>query len=150
MSAIDRIGITANTYARLRPQEVTRTALDQSAERPVSTAIGGAPASLSSNLANALWSLRGEPAGHIEEAPLQHGGPSPEEELGKWAHMTLGEKIRAQYLEARGLTESDLAAMSPDERKAIEDEIKNAIIAATEKKGDEDESKQLGAWPRDG
>lgn len=63
MSAIDRIGITANTYARLLPQEVTRTALDQPAERPVSTAIGGAPASLSSNLANALWSLRGEASG---------------------------------------------------------------------------------------
>ncbi|MGF0524128.1 hypothetical protein ACQEDT_21655 [Agrobacterium pusense] len=72
-----------------------------------------------------------------------------QEELGKWARMTLGEKIRAQYLEARGLTESDLAGMSPDERKAIEDEIKNATIAATEEKGDEDESKQVGAWPRD-
>jgi len=46
--------------------------------------------------------------------------------------MSLGEKIRAQYLEARGLTESDLAAMAPDERKAIEDEIKNAIMAALE------------------
>ena len=40
--------------------------------------------------------------------------------------------MRAQYLEARGLTESDLAAMSPDERKAMEDEIKNAIMAALE------------------
>ncbi|MGP4670142.1 hypothetical protein [Agrobacterium pusense] len=46
--------------------------------------------------------------------------------------MSLGEKIRAQYLEARGLTESDRAAMSPEERKAIEDEIKNAIMAALE------------------
>ncbi|WP_312609030.1 hypothetical protein [Agrobacterium pusense] len=55
--------------------------------------------------------------------------------------MSLGEKIRAQYLEARGLTESDLAAMSPDERKAIEDEIKNAIVAAMNENSNDDESR---------
>lgn len=137
MSAIDRIGGTAAIYTRLRPQEVTHTGLDRAAERPVATSFGGAPAPLSSNLANVLWSIQGEPAGHIDEAPLQNGGPSPEEELSKWAHMSLGEKIRAQYLEARGLTESDLAAMSPDERKAMEDEIKNAIMAALENTGED-------------
>ncbi|WP_280171442.1 hypothetical protein [Agrobacterium pusense] len=144
MSAIDRIGGTAALYTHLRPQEVTHTVPGQAAERPVATSFGGAPAPLSSNLANALWSLEGEPAGHIDEARLQNGGLSPEEELSKWAHMSLGEKIRAQYLEARGLTESDLTAMSPDERKAIEDEIKNAIVAAMNKNSNDAESRRAG------
>lgn len=144
MSAIDRIGPTAAIYTRLRPPEVTHTVPGQAAERPVATSFGGTPAPLSSNLANALWSLQGEPAGHIDEAPLQNGGPSPEEELSKWAHMSLGEKIRAQYLEARGLTESDLAAMSPDERKAIEDEIKKAIVAAMNENSNDGESRRAG------
>jgi hypothetical protein len=44
MSAIDRVGLTATIYTRLRPQEVTHTGLDQAAERPVATSFGGAPA----------------------------------------------------------------------------------------------------------
>lgn len=48
-------------------------------------------------------------------------------EWSKWANMTPGEKIRAQYLEAKGLTEEDLAAMPADEREAIEKEIAELI-----------------------
>ena len=53
--------------------------------------------------------------GGTEETPLEGGGTgSDEDELSRWANMSLGEKIRAQYLEARGLSEGDLAAMPPD------------------------------------
>lgn len=83
MSAIDRVGLTATIYTRLRRQEVTHTVPGQAAERSVGVSFGGAPAPLSSNLANVLWSLQGEPAGYIDEAPLENGGPSPEEELSK-------------------------------------------------------------------
>ncbi|MEZ2128969.1 MULTISPECIES: hypothetical protein [unclassified Sinorhizobium] len=48
-------------------------------------------------------------------------------ELSKWANMTPGEKIRAQYLEEHGLTEESLAEMSPEDREAIEKEIAELI-----------------------
>ena len=145
MSSIDRIGSAAVLYTRGRPQDVSQPALGQTPERVASLITGGAAPSISSNLANALWSLQGQQGGSIEEAPLQGGGPSPEEkELSKWAHMSLGEKIRAQYLEARGLSEGDLAAMPPDERKAIEDEIQKAIRTAMEAPKDDDVSVLAG------
>ncbi|MBC7311749.1 MAG: hypothetical protein H5U11_04560 [Rhizobium sp.] len=48
-------------------------------------------------------------------------------EFSKWAHMDAAEMIRAKYLEDKGLTEESLAAMDPDARKAIEEEIAELI-----------------------
>jgi hypothetical protein len=48
-------------------------------------------------------------------------------EFSKWAHMDAAEMIRAQYLEDNGLTEESLAAMAPEARKAIEEEIAERI-----------------------
>lgn len=45
----------------------------------------------------------------------------------EYSDMTLAEKIRVAYLEDHNLTEEQLAAMPEDERKAIEDEIQEAI-----------------------
>ncbi|WP_414901317.1 hypothetical protein [Rhizobium cremeum] len=45
----------------------------------------------------------------------------------EYSDMTLAEKIRAAYLDDHNLTEEQLAAMPEDERKAIEDEIQEAI-----------------------
>lgn len=144
MSAIDRIGSTASLYIRPRPQDVSQAVSDPTPERSASLIGGGAAPSLSSNLANALWSLRGQEGG-IEETPFEGGGTgSDEDELSRWANMSLGEKIRAQYLEARGLSEGDLAAMPPDERKAIEDEIQKAIRVAMEAPKDDDVSMLAG------
>ncbi|MCL6708635.1 DUF3106 domain-containing protein [Pseudomonas sp. R2.Fl] len=49
------------------------------------------------------------------------------DELSEWVDMSLAEKLRAQYLEAHGLTEGDLEALPPDEREAIEDAIADYI-----------------------
>ncbi|WP_236762648.1 hypothetical protein [Agrobacterium tumefaciens] len=73
MSAIDRIGSTASLYIRPRPQDVSQAVPDPTPERSASLIGGGAAPSLSSNLANALWSLRGQEGG-IEETPLEGGG----------------------------------------------------------------------------
>ena len=43
------------------------------------------------------------------------------------AKMSLAEQIRAQILESLGLSEEDLKAMDADQRKAVEDEIRQAI-----------------------
>ncbi len=70
----------------------------------------------SSSLSSALWNLMAD-------------GASSDvlDEFSKWAGMTPAERMRAQYLEARGLTESDLQAMAPDKRAALEAEIRDAV-----------------------
>jgi hypothetical protein len=51
-------------------------------------------------------------------------------EFGDLANMSVAERIRAQYLEEKNLTEADLAAMPENERKAIEKEIRARINRA--------------------
>jgi hypothetical protein len=81
----------------------------------------------SSSLSSALWlsiadKLEGE-TGALTEAPKD----SPADEFMDWSKMSLAEKIRAQILADKDLTEADLAAMDADARAAIEAEIKEAI-----------------------
>lgn len=49
------------------------------------------------------------------------------DQLSEWVDMSLAEKLRAQYLEAHGLTEGALEALPPEEREAIEDAIADYI-----------------------
>lgn len=49
------------------------------------------------------------------------------DEFAKWANMTPAQKIRAQYLEAHGLTEDSFKALSADDQKAINDQIADEI-----------------------
>ncbi|MBB4184964.1 hypothetical protein [Sinorhizobium terangae] len=88
-----------------------------------------APASPSASLSSALWlSLATEETTgpSITEGKSPFGSTVADEFL-EWSKMSLAEKIRAQLLEARGLTEESLEAMPADERAAIEDEIRKAI-----------------------
>jgi hypothetical protein len=87
--------------------------------------IGGS--SSSSSLSSALWlsmadKLEGE-TGSVTEAPKDN----PADEFMDWSKMSLAEKIRAQILASKDMTEADLAAMDADARAAIEAEIKEAI-----------------------
>ncbi|WP_438749547.1 hypothetical protein [Pararhizobium sp. O133] len=91
-----------------------------------SVSIGG-PAS-SSSLSSALWLSMADKmeagGGSIAEAPQEKG---PADEFLEWSSMSLAEKIRAQFLAGKDLTEEDLANMDADARAAIEAEIKAAI-----------------------
>ncbi|MCV9963402.1 hypothetical protein OIU34_15975 [Pararhizobium sp. BT-229] len=82
----------------------------------------------SSSLSSALWLSLADKlesdTGSISEAPT---GNSVADEFMEWANMSLAEKIRAQLLADKDLTEEDLAAMDADARAAIEAEIKEAI-----------------------
>lgn len=60
------------------------------------------------------------------------------DEFAKWANMTPAEKIRAQNLDARGLTEDSFKSLSADDQKAINDQIADEI------------KQQLGANKGDG
>ncbi|MFK0163617.1 hypothetical protein [Rhizobium sp. NPDC090279] len=49
------------------------------------------------------------------------------DEFAKWANMTPAQKIRAQYLDAHGLTEDSFKSLSADDQKAINDQIADEI-----------------------
>ena len=51
----------------------------------------------------------------------------PKAEFLKWAHMTPAQKMRASLLSSMGLTEEQVQAMSPDDRKKVEDKLRQLI-----------------------
>ena len=86
-------------------------------------------------LSQALWDMDSGGAGDApflskENARIGKENDALFDDLHKWATMSFAEKIRAQYLERKGLSESDLAALPPEEREAIEDEIRKEIMRA--------------------
>lgn len=54
-------------------------------------------------------------------------GKNAREEFLDYAKLSVPERIRKQFLESKGLDEKSLAAMSEDERKAIEDEFRQLL-----------------------
>ena len=62
------------------------------------------------------------------------------EEFEKFAAMSPAERMRASILQQMGVSEDQLAAMSPDERKAMEDKI-----AAKIKESVEESARKTGA-----
>lgn len=64
-------------------------------------------------------------------------------DFAKWSKMSPAERIRAQYLEAHGLSESSLAQLDPDVQKAIEDDIKQTIKQQLEKQSQEQGGSKL-------
>lgn len=70
------------------------------------------------------------------------------DEFAKWANMTPAQKIRAQYLEAHGLTEDSFKALSADDQKAINDQIADEIkqkLGAGNSQGDSDKETDSAA-----
>ncbi|HEY0328707.1 MAG TPA: hypothetical protein VGC77_06355 [Rhodopseudomonas sp.] len=59
-----------------------------------------------------------------------------EEKFLAYAKMTPAEKIRDALLKSVGVTEDDLKNMSPKEREAIENKIKEKIKQAAESQAD--------------
>lgn len=55
------------------------------------------------------------------------GGGKPEDALEAYVKMTPAQRMRLSVLESMGLEEGDLEGMDPEERKAIEVQIANAI-----------------------
>lgn len=76
-------------------------------------------AAMPSGLANALWVNKQEKAERESDGLL-----SDFMELSK---MNPVERLRKELLESMGLTEESLAALPPEQREAIEEEIRRAI-----------------------
>ncbi|NTJ63651.1 hypothetical protein G6M50_37510 [Agrobacterium rhizogenes] len=70
------------------------------------------------------------------------------DEFAKWANMTPAQKIRAQYLQAHGLTEDSFKSLSADDQKAINDQIADEIkqkLGAGNADGDSDQETDSAA-----
>lgn len=101
---------------------------DNGGQRTQAPTVSISGSTSSSSLSSALWlsladKLEGE-TGSLAEAPKKN---SAADEFMDWSKMSVAEKIRAQILADKNLTEEDLAAMDADARAAIEAEIKEAI-----------------------
>lgn len=118
---IDSGRLTAYAYSFQQPRNFANDG--DGPGRTASVASAGAPTvgpSLgTSSLASSLWTLKAS-----EDRSL---GPSPRDEFLEWADMDMTERLRAQILQSMGISEDDLEAMPPEERAAIEDDIREAI-----------------------
>ena len=77
--------------------------------------------SIPSGFANALW---------LTQAKLDKAEAESDSLLAEFmelSKMTPVERLRKELLESMGLTEESLAALPPEERSAIEEEIRRAI-----------------------
>lgn len=71
--------------------------------------------------------MPGASATESKDSKTKAANDSLADSFSEWMKMSPAEHIRAQYLEENDLTEDDLAAMSPEQLKAIEDEISKRI-----------------------
>ncbi|WP_298720970.1 hypothetical protein [uncultured Ferrovibrio sp.] len=83
--------------------------------------IGGLGVLLPSFSPSSSSAASGLPTEEIE------GRKSVQDEFLDYARMSVAERIRAQILEDKGLTEERLAELDAEKRKAIEEEIRQAI-----------------------
>ncbi len=130
--------LSAYSYPAVAPvppaQDEPRNASGRSASGDA--ALTGAQTVSSPALSQALWDIgSGATTGEAPFISREAARRSKEndalfDDLHKWATMSFAEKIRAQYLERKGLSESDLAALPPEEREAVEDEIRKEIMRA--------------------
>lgn len=90
--------------------------------------------SASTKLSSTLWDLTSSNAASARDEEVWQDGTNTmtdaEQKFSEFANMNVAELIRAKYLEENNLTEEDLANMTPEQRAAIEDEIKKAVEQA--------------------
>jgi hypothetical protein len=117
-------GGALSAYAFTKPRATAEAGLYSAANEaapPRSISSSGPAAAMPSGLANALWINKAK----LEEA--QRMSESPVVEFMELAKMTAVERLRNELLEDMELTEESLAALPPEERSAIEEEIRRTI-----------------------
>lgn len=114
---------------------------------PRQTTSGGMTGSdtvFGAKLADALWSMESQGVNLDQGSDDTWLGEPPstsvEDEFTELAKKTYAERIREQYLKDHDLTEEDLKAMSPEDREAIESEIRKAILEAMGVNGKQQET----------
>jgi hypothetical protein len=121
---------TTKPTSRSKTEETSWTELDDKSGKGPSIAYL-TPAH-GSKLADALWSLGANgPLTHQNTDGIWYGDkpePNASEEFLKISSMTSAERIRYFYLKDQELDEDKLAAMSPQDQEAIEQEIRQLIL----------------------
>ena len=120
---IDGSALSAYAFNRQRPASTDNSLSDGSggglsSARNIPTVEAG-PAAMPSRLANALWANKAEKAERESESLLS--------EFMELSKMSPIERLRKELLEAMGLTEESLAQLPPDQREAIEEELRRTI-----------------------
>ncbi len=135
MIGIDRYNIRQTALQGSQKNLTVASTSTVTAQHPPVLLSGGAETGRSSNskLSAAFWSIQSAGKGG------EDGTDTPEAEFTKLSKMTLAERIRAQILEKHHLTEQDFKSLSDSDRKAIEDEIRQAILKAYGAEGGEGE-----------
>jgi hypothetical protein len=99
-----------------------------------SATITGGDTSFGAKLSSALWTMESQGVEIDQDGGDTYLGEKPsstaEDEFMKLAHQTFAERVREQYLKSHDLTEDDLKAMSPEDRAAVEDDIRKTILEA--------------------
>ncbi|EHS53834.1 hypothetical protein PDO_3983 [Rhizobium sp. PDO1-076] len=78
-------------------------------------------------LSSNLWLLQTDVYYSKDAEKAAAGKEDLAAEFRELSEKSAAERIREDYLESHGLTEEDLAAMSDEERQAIEDDIQQLI-----------------------
>lgn len=125
------IGIDRYTLRQPMPSGTQRHAASeekggQAAASPPVQLSGGSQGGTSSTskLSAAFWSIQSAGKGS------EDGTGTPEDQFTRLSRMSLAERIREQILEKHQLTEAGFRSLEPSERKAIEAEIRKAILEA--------------------
>jgi hypothetical protein len=71
-----------------------------------------------------------------QTSPALSAGDSVEQQFLNYAHMNPIDRMRANILKSMGLTEDSLKNMSPEQRKAVEDKIRELIEQEFQKNTD--------------
>ena len=95
--------------------------------------------------ASALFSVAGAARLNASPAAAPTGGvggvtearKTARDEFMEFAQMTPAERMRAAMLQRLGLKEEDLAAMSPEDREAVEEKLKAMIKEQVENDPDQ-------------
>lgn len=89
--------------------------------------------SITTSMSSVLWELElNDTPKTFEDVQdeLDAASEALRTEFLEFSEMSLEERIRANILREKNITEEDLAKLEPDERAAIEEEIKQAILRA--------------------
>lgn len=126
MIGIERYGIRQAAITGSQRNPVAEMAAGTATSHPTVQLSGGSETGQSSRsrLSAALWSLQSA-SGSGDD-----GDDTPEAQFTRLSRMSLAERIRAQVLEKHHLTEADFKTLPDSDRKAIEEEIRDAILRA--------------------
>jgi hypothetical protein len=105
---------------------------------------GGAlePGKTPASLSGSLWMMqtKDDDTGAANDALIN--------EFLQWSKMNPAERLRSEILESKGLDENSLQALLADQRKAVEDEIRDAIkqkFGAGDTNDDAEQSDGIGS-----